>query len=54
MVLVSNGDLGDISERAWEDETVSIDNSYDGTAEKEIPRIDINIDINFNDLTSEE
>jgi len=54
MVLVGNGDLGDISERDREDETVPIDNPRDGVAEEEIPGIDINIDINFNDLTSEE
>ena len=54
MVLVGNGDLGDISERDWEDETVPIDNPHDGVAEEEISGIDINVDINFSDLTSEE
>src|SRR2546421_658260 len=43
-----------ISERDREDETVPIDNPRDSVAEEEIPGIDINIDINFNDLTSEE
>ena len=54
MVLVGNGDLGDISEKDREDETVPIDNPRDGAAEEEIPGIDINVDINFSNLTSEE
>ena len=54
IMLVDNRDLGDISERVQEDETVPINNPHDDTTEKEIPEIDINIDINFNNLTSEE
>ena len=46
--------LNDVPERDQVDETVPIDNPRDGAVEEEIPRIDINIDIDFSNLTSEE
>jgi hypothetical protein len=54
MALVGNGDFSNIPEVDQEDETIPIDNPRAGAAEEEIPRIDVNIDIDFSDLTSEE
>jgi len=54
MDMIGNGDLGNIPESDQEDESIPIDNPRADAAEEEIPGIDINIDINFSDLTSEE